>query len=30
LPYDVDVEERGDDVEYIFAEDGALLRRHDD
>ena len=30
VTYDVDVKERGDDVEYIFAEDGALLRRHDD
>lgn len=30
VTYDVDVEERGRDIEYLFAEDGSLLRRHDD
>jgi hypothetical protein len=30
VTYDVDVETRGRDAEYIFADDGRLLRRHDD
>ncbi len=30
VTYDVDTEERGRDIEYLFAEGGSLLRRHDD